>query len=147
MIFVHFPFDRSLNTNSFFKLENVCPIGIIDLRVDIIEKPLIIRPYSYYLRIYNITNVKGTKKANYLGQKALDRKTDTELYINHTIVFADGLPKNGPTEYAFICVASFTPLFFDNLLQAEEWTKNNYVKVEYKANIYQVVIEAFHNKY
>ncbi|MBK7096688.1 MAG: hypothetical protein IPH57_17100 [Saprospiraceae bacterium] len=58
---IYFCFERSLNTNSLFKLENVCPFGFIDLKVNIVEKPGIPRPYAYNLEIYKIENIKGKK--------------------------------------------------------------------------------------
>jgi hypothetical protein len=131
---IYFCFERSFNTNSFFKLENVCPFGFIDLKVNIVEKPDISYPLDYLLEIYKIENIKGKKIKNRLFSKIFARKTDTELYVNHTIVIADGLPKDGPVEYALICEAEFTSFFFDNILQAEEWAKNSFVKVEYKTN-------------
>jgi hypothetical protein len=131
--YIYFAFERSLNLNSLFRIENSCPIGVIDLKVNIVEKLFIKKPLIYWLAIYNIKNVKGKKIKNIYANKAFIGKTDTELYANYVLAL-DGLLEEGPREYGVICYATFLDKDFSGLLEAEEWAKNSIVKVEYKAN-------------
>ena len=59
---IYFCFERSLNTNSLFKLENVCPFGFIDLNIyphfDIDNKEYMDEVFevSKYARIVGLPN-------------------------------------------------------------------------------------------
>jgi hypothetical protein len=59
------------------------------------------------------------------------RKTDTELWEQQTITL-DGFLESGPRNYRIICQAIFPGGFLDDL-EAEEWAKNNIIKVVYEA--------------
>lgn len=130
--FINFGFDRSYGFNRLFKIENSCPFGVIEFKVNIVEKPFIKKPPYYFLQIYKIMDLKGKKYSVYKTSRDFNRKTDTELYVNYTLEL-DGLLLDGPSEYGAVAYASFYKSDFPGLLEAEEWAKNNIVKVEYKA--------------
>ena len=134
---VYFAFNRTSGVNSLFKIENSCPIGIIDFKVNIVEKLFInIKPFVYRLAIYQIKVVRGKKILDFFAEKKFERKTDTELYVDY-VVPLDGLLEDGPREYTAVCYAIFEYSDFSDLLEAEEWAKNNILKVEYKATFYR----------
>ncbi|MBK7096689.1 MAG: hypothetical protein IPH57_17105 [Saprospiraceae bacterium] len=131
---VYFAFNRTSGVNSLFKIENSCPVGVIDFKVNIVEKLFIdTKPFVYNFAVYQIKVVKGKKILDLFGEKKFVRKTDTELYVDY-VVPLDGLLEEGPREYTAVCYANFDYSNFSDLLEAEEWAKNNIVKVEYKAN-------------
>lgn len=131
--YIYFAFERSFNLNSLFRIENSCPIGVIDLKVNIFEYLYIKKPLIYWLSIYEIKNVKGKKIKNLYANQKFIRKTDSELYANYLIAL-DGLLEDGPREYGVTCYATFLDKDFPDLFGAEEWAKYSIQEVEFKAN-------------
>jgi len=127
---VTFKFERSASINSIFKIENCCPYGALNVKVNIFEEPgFYTKPVKYIIYLYEGIIIKGKKFVKIPSELAVIRKTDTELWTDFTLVL-DGFLEEGPREYYMVCEAELNDKFG---LEAEEWAKNYIKKVEYKA--------------
>jgi hypothetical protein len=138
---VTFVFSRDVNLfQRSFKIENVCPLGALGVKVRIIEKGSILPPQPKNYRLLLVEVV--SKNEGYVGYSGFYkirkitgfyRQSSNELKAE-TIKDLIGLPEDGPRTFFIGVAAVFEKGVFSDRLDIENWAKNNVAKVEFTTN-------------
>ena len=138
---VTFVFSRDGNLfQRSFKIENVCPLGALGVKVRIIEKGSFLPPQPIRYRLFLCEVV--SKNEGYVGYSGyykirkvtgFYRQSANELKAE-TIKDLIGLPEDGPKTFFIGVAAIFEKGVFTDLLELENWAKNNVARVEFTAN-------------
>ena len=135
---VIFCFSRVSHYSSFYKIDNACPYNAIVLDIKVKTKTGAFDNFeTFKVSVSRINTTKGKKISNQIFLGLMNKKTDSEYFLQKVIELG-GILDNGPAEFAVICgVTGYDNIFnprFNDVLELENWTQQNVISVEYKAN-------------
>ena len=130
---VTFCFNRSgVLSERSFQINNVCPLGVLAVKVDLKEKGSFLPPQPTHYRILLVEYFENNNLYKIRSISALYRQNETELK-GQFVVDMFGIPEEGPRQFFVGVAAIFEPGQFTNLLDMETWAQEHVDRVTFTA--------------